>query len=242
MSEQPKKNLIIFDFDQTITKKDSLYSQLILLNNPLEKQKIIEMDQVLNYVDVFNYFYQKTLDLKIPLSAINHILDNIPLSPGMEELFKYLRNNREHFSILVISSNYEYAVKRVLTSHNIIDLIDGIYSNKFTIDEEKNLIKVIQKQTHNCKDCNPCQCKKEELNLFYITHNINRDNFLKVLFIADGGNDLCLTKTLNQKDIVFPRIGYSLHNKLSNIEIQKTVQCKICPWENAESIIKFLNN
>lgn len=240
MCDHPKKNLIIFDFDQTITNKDSLYSQLPILNNPSETQKIIQMDQELNYIDVFNYFYNQTSSLHIPLSTINSILDSIPLSTGMDTLFKHIRTHKNNYTVLVISSNYTYAIKRVLASHNILDIIDEIYSNDFTINENKNLITVTQKRTHNCKDCNACQCKKEELDLFFKTHNVNRNDFSKVVFIADGGNDVCLTKMLNQNDIVFPRIGFSLCNKLSNENIKKLVHCQVHPWENAENIINFI--
>ena len=49
-----KKNLVIFDFDQTITNYDSLFEQLPLLHNEEEEKKIIQMDAVGNFVDSFN--------------------------------------------------------------------------------------------------------------------------------------------------------------------------------------------
>ena len=56
--EQPKKNLLIFDFDETITDQDSEYEQAKMTLSKEEYKKIIQMDDE-DYYEAFNYFFKK---------------------------------------------------------------------------------------------------------------------------------------------------------------------------------------
>ena len=60
----------------------------------------------------------------------------------------------------------------------------------------------------------------------------------KILFVCDGGNDYCPSKTFLKKgDIVFPRIGNSLYKKLFEENFKNELICDIYPWKNADEII-----
>ena len=97
-----KKNLVIFDFDQTITNNDSLFEQLPLLHNEEEEKKIIQMDAVGNFVDSFNYFYTLAKKLKISLGQINEAFTKIQVTPGISELFQFFRENKKNYEVIIV--------------------------------------------------------------------------------------------------------------------------------------------
>ena len=57
-----KKYLIVFDFDQTITDKDSIYELSNITLSKEDYHKIIEMDKS-DYYDAYNYTYKRMKDI-----------------------------------------------------------------------------------------------------------------------------------------------------------------------------------
>ena len=233
-----KKNLVIFDFDQTITHFDSLFEQFPLLKDEKESERLKAMDAVGNYVDTFNTFYELAHNKKISIEQINEVLKHLKLTKGMKELFDFLRNHKEKFEVIVISSNFAYAIEKVLEYNNMRDIVSMIYCNPYKM-LPNGKIAVIQRDHHDCKDCNPCQCKSKELKI-YLEEN-KREYYNNLYFIADGGNDLCLAKNLGKNDVVFPRKDFNLYKKVIQPEIKKILSCKVEPWSDAEEIINYLN-
>lgn len=232
-----KKNFVIFDFDQTITNYDSLFEQLPLLHNEEEEKKIIQMDAVGNFVDSFNYFYTLAKKLKISLDQINEAFTKIQVTPGISELFQFFRENKKNYEVIIISSNFLYAIEKILEANKIRDVVTSIFCNPNKIDDEGGIV-VLQKETHNCPLCNPCQCKSNELKKFFSEKN--KENYKRICFVADGGNDLCLTEFIGENDISFPRKGYTLYKKVNDPANKDKIKCKIVPWTNANEIKNYL--
>ena len=90
-----KKTLIIFDFDSTITNADSFQSTTAVLHDPEMSQSILDRAKTENWIELFNWFYVYLKSKNIPLSAIDEEMRKLPLSPGMHDLFAYLRSNKQ---------------------------------------------------------------------------------------------------------------------------------------------------
>ena len=58
--------------------------------------------------------------------------------------------------------------------------------------------------------------------------------------MQDGGNDLCLSKKLSEKDYVFPRKNYKLYKLLFNENKKNEIKANIYPWQNGQEIIDIL--
>ena len=68
----------------------------------------------------------------------------------------------------------------------------------------------------------------------------NKDEYNKILYVGDGGNDLCLSKKLSEKDYVFPRKNYKLYKLLFNENKKDEIKANIYPWQNGQEIIDIL--
>ena len=64
----------------------------------------------------------------------------------------------------------------------------------------------------------------------------------KVIFICDGKNDFCLSKNLNENDILCVRNNYSLYRILYEKNGLKEIKSKVEIWNNGLDIIKILEN
>ena len=238
--EKSKKNLLIFDFDETIMDQDSEYEQAKMTLPKEEYKKIMKMDDE-DYYDAFNYFFKKMKDIGLTLKEIKSNLEKLKLAPKMGELFDYLRKNKSKYEIIILSGDIDYTIKYVLKYHGFLDLFDDFICNKAIIQDEKSetLIYVPRDQfPHSCDLCISSQCKALELQKFLEKKN---KKYEKIIFICDGGNDLCPSrKILKNGDIVFPREDHYFCKRLKEENLINELSCDIYPWKNSDEIISKL--
>ena len=240
MKEKAKKTLLIFDFDKTILNDDS-FGHIILNTLTKEELQIIYNNRNENWVDGYNYALKQLKSHGITKEKFNEMLNQISLTQGMSELFNYIKEKKENYDSIILSSNYEYVIKYILNKNNIIDIFLDIITNpsrEANQDEKEQFIYVLKKQEHNCKICNPCSCKKNEFKEFCNTHDMN--NYDKVIFICDGFNDFCLAVDLGENDITLMRKNFALYKKIKSKNFQNKLKCKVQAWESGNDIINYL--
>ena len=240
MKEKAKKTLLIFDFDKTILNDDS-FGHIILNTLTKEELQIIFNNRNENWVDGYNYALKQLKSHGITKEKFNEMLNQISLTQGMSELFNYIKEKKENYDSIILSSNYEYVIKYILNKNNIIDIFLDIITNpsrEANQDEKEQFIYVLKKQEHNCKICNPCSCKKNEFKEFCNTHDMN--NYDKVIFICDGFNDFCLAIDLGENDITLMRKNFALYKKIKSKNFENNLKCKVQAWESGNDIINYL--
>ena len=240
MKEKAKKTLLIFDFDKTILNDDS-FGHIILNTLTKEELQIIYNNRNENWVDGYNYALKQLKSHGITKEKFNEMLNQISLTQGMSDLFNYIKEKKENYDSIILSSNYEYVIKYILNKNNIIDIFLDIITNpsrEANQDEKEQFIYVLKKREHNCKICNPCSCKKNEFKEFCNTHDMN--NYDKVIFICDGFNDFCLAVDLGENDITLMRKNFALYKKIKSKNFENNLKCKVQAWESGNDIINYL--
>ena len=240
MKEKAKKTLLIFDFYKTILNDDS-FGHIILNTLTKEELQIIYNNRNENWVDGYNYALKQLKSHGITKEKFNEMLNQISLTQGMSELFNYIKEKKENYDSIILSSNYEYVIKYILNKNNIIDIFLDIITNpsrEANQDEKEQFIYVLKKQEHNCKICNPCSCKKNEFKEFCNKHDMN--NYDKVIFICDGFNDFCLAVDLGENDLTLMRKNFALYKKIKSKNFENNLKCKVQAWESGNDIINYL--
>ena len=240
MKEKAKKTLLIFDFDKTILNDDS-FGHIILNTLTKEELQIIFNNRNENWVDGYNYALKQLKSHGITKEKFNEMLNQISLTQGMSDLFNYIKEKKENYDSIILSSNYEYVIKYILNKNNIIDIFLDIITNpsrEANQDEKEQFIYVLKKREHNCKICNPCSCKKNEFKEFCNKHDMN--NYDKVIFICDGFNDFCLAVDLGENDITLMRKNFALYKKIKSKNFENNLKCKVQAWESGNDIINYL--
>lgn len=232
------KILLIFDFDETIMDKDSIYEMARMTLSDEEYKKVMEIDNY-DYYDAFNYFFKKEKEIGLSLADMHSNLEKLALSPKIKELFDYIRENKSKYDLLILSGDINYDIKYILKHHNFLDLFKDIIANREEIQDEnaEQLIYVPRDQfPHSCDLCISSQCKGLELEKY-----LKDKKYDKILFICDGGNDFCPAKNvLGKRDIVFPREGHRFLKRIEIEDLKNDLKCEIVPWKTGEDIIKRL--
>lgn len=70
-------------------------------------------------------------------------------------------------------------------------------------------------------------------------HGVRYD---RVAYVGDGSNDLCPALRLRPVDIVFPRKGFRLIDKIASLNVDAGVvlAAKVVPWTNGLEILEEL--
>jgi len=237
MNSLRRKILITLDFDLTILTKNSDYVFLDLLNKKSfelleEKRKVSK-----NWA---NHMQQVYIHLKadnVPLSKIKERVEKIPLNKGFLELFEFMKSKKERFDTLIISGANTMFLQWFLAKHNVVNLFPKYYSN-IAIPDEEVLIRINPFHQHDCTNCDLSQCKKVLFKLYLSSNNIDINHYSNVLYAGDGENDYCLSTFLRENDMLFPRIGFPLHEKLFTKGEHKNLKCKIHPWNDGFKILE----
>ena len=236
------KSVIIFDFDKTITEKDTFEEQINLLPTKEDQNNLIKrMYSSENWFSVLSDTYNKFYDLNISISDINNYIDRVGYTSGMIEFFNFLKEKKSNFILVILSAGHSYQINRILQRNNLISFFDEIISFK---SYEKNGKIVFNKGNEfNCDMCiNMGLCKNHEFNLLKKKYEEKNIFFDKIYFICDGYNDYCLAKDLKKNDELLIRKNYGLDEYLYNNGFAKDIKCNIDKWSNGFDLINFFNN
>lgn len=233
-----KKHLVIFDFDQTIIDLDSEFSLVEKYAKDLYKEKNGDLYVKDHWIEFNNYIYTRIIENGYKYEDVKNHFQNLRLSPNMEVLLNYLRQNKNKFETIIITGNNDQVVDIVLSSHCIKDCFDHILCNKSILDE-KNIFKIwaINEKYEHCEDDKPFLCK----SLFFEDFiKDKKDCYDKIFYIGDGRNDFCLSKKLGKNDFVFPRMNYTLYKILFDKDGKKDIKAEIIPWNTGKEICEVL--
>ena len=239
-SEIKRKDLIIFDFDKTISFNDVFEEQRFLFPSVKEQEDVMERMYYENWTSLMSSVYDRFYELNITISDINNYIDTIEYTKGMVELLQYLQKNKNKYSIVILSAGHYYQIIRMLQRINMTDLFDEIIAIPSYI--ENNKIIVTQTYEHNCDICNAGQCKTLEYNK--IINKFKKDKniiFDKVYYICDGLNDYCLARNLGKNDALLVRKNYTLYKGLYNAGMIKNISCNVHSWDDGFDVINYFS-
>ena len=232
-----EKILVIFDFNHTMIDCNTLYEQCRLAFSEEESEKIKKMDREISFEYTIRYFYDKLKENNKTINDINNYIDTMKLSKGFKELIKYLNKQKDKYELIIVSSDVDYPIKRILSNECILECINDILGLKSEICDDK-LIRFNPLKKCGCKNCEPNGCKSFMVKE-YIKNNEGNKKFKSCIFICDGFNDYCLGYDLNENDVLMPRKDYELYKRLYDKGDSKYLKCKIIDWNNGYDILEF---
>ena len=133
-----KKDLIIFDMDQTITKNDTYQYCVKNLCPKEEYEDIVKIAKTRNnWIILFNRLYSYLQKEGKGIEDVKKVLETLEINPGMKELFDYLENNKERYDVVILSSGYYYQIKTVLSYNRMMNPVKEIISTHSKIEGNK---------------------------------------------------------------------------------------------------------
>ena len=236
------KSVIIFDFDKTIIEKDAFEEQRFLLPSKEAQDELVRrMYSSENWATVMSDFYNQFYNLNVTIPEINNYIDKVEYTPGMIELFHFLKNNEDKYILIILSAGHSYQINRILQRNNLTSFFNEIIS--FNSYEKNGKIIVNKSNEYICDICLEIgMCKSKEFNLLKKKYKEKNIIFDKIFFICDGVNDYCLAKNLDKNDELLIRKNYGLDEYLYKNGFVRYIKSNIYKWNNGFDIIEFFNN
>ncbi|KAM7029852.1 phosphoethanolamine/phosphocholine phosphatase [Acridotheres tristis] len=235
---RPPRFLLVFDFDETIVDENSDDSVVRgrALPEPLRQSPAggsynEHMQRVLGYLG----------EQGVRPADFRAVYENIPLSPGMAELFQFLSKHQELLELVLISDANTFGIEAKLRAAGVRSLFRKIFSNPASIDR-RGLLTLGPYHGHRCPQCPPNMCKGKILGE-YLQERARQDvEFQRVLYVGDGANDFCPAGTLTAADVAFPRKGYPMHRLIQERQEKQpgAFQAAVVPWESATEVARYL--
>lgn len=238
-----KKNLFLFDFDETLTVRSS---ELFIEELSSDKEKVDLKTIDFRYVNVHRCWSQRMNELFESLSKENVSTDEIveamrkiDLSRGSAQLFREIHQNNGE--IVVVSDFCDFLIEKTLRFKEIFQFLTKIESNRvrqvqpwISIENYENPSQTV------CQHCPPNLCKGLIVERYRKTNR-----YEKICFVGDGTNDVCPALKLQQNDFVFAKVDLStgknfpLAEKLIKQE-KNHLRASLFFWENIEDVHRTL--
>ena len=228
-----EKTLLLFDFDKTIIKNDVIHTLTLHFIPELYHKMNGFLYNVNPWIPFNNEIFKEMKKNNVTIEKLKEQMGKFELSPNFNELFTFIKNNKEKFDVNVLSAGNKYCISNILEQKKLLSIFNNIYADDGEENEE-NLVKVSSIGFLNCNYCNPALCKSLVFDKYF------KEKYKKVIFICDGYNDFCLSKKLTQKDLILVKKDHSLYNILYEKNGLKDIKCRINIWTNGLEIINVL--
>ncbi|XP_078590026.1 pyridoxal phosphate phosphatase PHOSPHO2-like isoform X2 [Branchiostoma floridae x Branchiostoma japonicum] len=235
--KKKKKALVVFDFDHTIIDEDGDDWILKLAPGgqaPDWLQGTYRDGFLTEYMGrVFRYLNDNG-------TTPNEILDylkKVPYTDKMQNVLKFIASNSATFDCIVISDSNTVFIETILKAGGVKYAVNSVFTNPAHFDES-NCLHIEPFHNHACKSCPVNMCKKTILLAYIGIQAQDGVVYDKVVYVGDGVNDLCPCKGLSGSDIVMPRRGFRLIEKLAKISLT----AKVVPWESGSEVLAVLKD
>ncbi|NXD04593.1 PHOP1 phosphatase, partial [Certhia familiaris] len=236
---RPPQFLLVFDFDETIVDENSDDSVVggralpePLRQTPRGGSYNEHMQRVLTFLG----------EQGVRPADFRAVYENIPLSPGMAELFQFLSKHQELFELVLISDANVFGIEAKLRAAGLRSLFRKIFSNPASFDR-RGFLTLGPYHSHKCLECPANMCKRKILGE-YLAERARQDvEFQRVFYVGDGANDFCpAAGTLRAADVAFPRKGYPMHRLIQERQEKQpgAFQAAVVPWESAVEVARYL--
>lgn len=232
-----KKLFIVWDCDLTITDVHTMFFPAKELFGEDIQQECIKLDKEL-WSKGHEYFLNLLRERKISKEELNKAIDKIPLTKGIEGVFKIIKDNRDKCKQIILTSNLQLLSEEILTHLGYYDTFDAFVGSRQIETKPYEKPRIFPNGIDNrCDNCKPNPCKVNSLKEYLSFNPIEGPNDVRV-FVCDGGNDLCFAKTLKPTDYVLARKGYGLLKRIDRENKRDLIKAKLIVWESGDELAK----
>lgn len=238
------KNLIFFDFDDTIINANSDIVVRDLLSGHETVNQTIPKDGWTDYMqNIFNLLHRNNIDQE----TITNTVIKIPPTEGMIELIKSLTQNY-NFDVVIISDSNSYFIQKWLEKHQITNFVKQVFTNPAQFVDHKLNIKMYHVQDW-CPLSSINLCKGQILDDFVKDQKNIGLIYNMIAYVGDGQNDFCPMLRLNTNDLACCRYGYKcativkdvMQGKAFNAQLYN-IKANVINWKTGFDILKVMKN
>lgn len=249
-----QKELIVFDFDETIVdcNSDSWVHQLAKDKKIPEKLEFyLGQDYFKHVQSVLAFLYSEGINE----DDYFRCLSTMPQVPGMiDPLIRSLVSMSDKYDVVILSDANSFFISSYLKSLELDDKITAVLTNPGKITENGQLLITEYHIQDYCTLSSRNLCKGEALRNFIGKMMLDKKTvYTCVNYVGDGENDLCPSSKLSPRDRIFPRQGYTLdrlcqksinqqllNNRDNNCSKLPELKASVIPWKDGHEILEVI--
>ncbi|XP_050335033.1 pyridoxal phosphate phosphatase PHOSPHO2-like [Bactrocera neohumeralis] len=234
----PSRQLIIFDFDETIISVNSMRQLFQFIPNYRRPQK--NDSQKKGWIDYTNKAFKELHSMGYPANTMCKFIRAVPPVPGMVKLIHYLWNSTEPtYDLILISDGYRILIADWLEQHGIFHCFTGIYCNPSKINDCGE----VTVSGYHCAECpySPQNlCKRRVMEEFISMQKALNIKYDRVAYIGNGSGDFCPALGLGSCDLVCARKYDTLAEKIQQNRKKLKIKPEIYLWVSGYELIAKL--
>ncbi|XP_066302080.1 pyridoxal phosphate phosphatase PHOSPHO2-like [Branchiostoma lanceolatum] len=241
MATKGDKILSVFDFDETLIDCDSDDWILKLCPGGQVPEWMWEKHRQRHYMEFLEHFLQYLHDNGVTPKHTLEFMAEAPYTDGMEDVLKFIGKNRDKFDCVIASGANTLFIEATLKARGLEHAVNRIDSNHGHVDD-KGRIHVWAYHKHVCTICSADICKGALLSEYVKEQAQKGVTYTKVVYVGDGRNDFCPCKGLGCSDVVMPRKGYKLLERIEALTPENRLKAKVVPWEQGSDVLAVLES
>ncbi|XP_074001534.1 pyridoxal phosphate phosphatase PHOSPHO2 [Numenius arquata] len=234
------KFLLVFDFDHTIVDENS--DTWIVKCAPEKKlpNGLRNSYQPGHWTEYMGRVFAYLGDNGVKEDEMKRTMTTIPFTAGMVDLLGFIGENKDLFDCIIVSDSNTVFIDWILKAADFHKVFDEVFTNPAAFSNTGYLT-VQNFHAHHCAKCPKNLCKRKVLKEFLDEQLEQGVSYTQIVYIGDGGNDLCPVMFLKKDDIAMPRQGYTLEKKISQLaQDLSPVECSVLVWSSATDIMSYL--
>lgn len=225
------KQLLVYDFDNTIVDGFSDFHAVNLIKDKFRKAEILAKYGKSSWLEVMQEVFLELKRQNIDATLVKNAVSNCKINEGFMDLFEYVNNNQNYYDSMIVSGANSLFINWIMERYKQQIALFALPSNI----EEDSFIKVDKMHEHNCNLCSFEQCKKKVISEYLEN---SKNTYRNIIFIGDGHNDYCPAVWLKETDYILPREKYVLHKMI--LDNPSKIISKVNPWKAGHDILRFL--
>ncbi|XP_008403104.1 pyridoxal phosphate phosphatase PHOSPHO2 [Poecilia reticulata] len=238
------KILMVFDFDHTVVDENCDIWVIKCLPKQTLPDSVESTYRRGQWTEYMGRVMAYIGDQGVAPDRVRSVMETIPFTPGMPELFTFISENKSTVDCIIVSDANTMFIEWVLQGAGLWEAVNQVYSNPASINES-GYMELRHHHLHECAKCPVNMCKKKVLETYLSEKADGGEVYGRVFYVGDGGNDLCPAFCLSAGDAVMPRKGYTLDKMLTRLRDQEgngSVSAKVIPWSSATDILQELKD
>ncbi|NXO01599.1 PHOP2 phosphatase, partial [Rhinopomastus cyanomelas] len=234
------KFLLVFDFDHTIVDENS--DTWIVKCAPEKKlpSGLRNSCQPGLWTEYMGRVFVYLGDNGVKEDEMKRTMTTIPFTAGMVDLLCFIGENKDLFDCIIVSDSNTVFISWILKAAGLHKVFDEVFTNPAAFSST-GCLTVQNFHAHRCAQCPKNLCKRKVLKEFLDKQLEQGVSYTQIVYIGDGGNDLCPVMFLKKGDIAMARQGYALEKKIAQLaQDLRPVECSVLVWSSAADIMTYL--
>lgn len=233
------KTLMVFDFDHTVVDDNSDTWVIRCLPGQSLPHSVESSYRKGHWTEFMCRVMKHIGEQAVGPDQVRSVMEAVPYTAGMTELLTFISENKNSVDCIVVSDSNSLFIDWILQAAGLRGAVDHVFTNPAHFNHLGHM-EVRGYHSHDCPRCPVNMCKRRILERYLNeTNGGGGVQYGRVVYVGDGGNDLCPAFCLRAQDVVMPRAGFRLEALL---KAECGVRARVSVWSSGADVLQELKS